>query len=120
MNIFQMFHNKLSFPSDDVVLKSELKKNSNATFIGEETSGSINHYGEVRGFNLPKSDIVIAFSTKYWEVWKGKKRPFNCDIVFLLWHTNCHDYRSTDPFNNGYNKNMIKYKNILFGTEKTK
>ncbi|MDM1294370.1 hypothetical protein ABTW24_09160 [Sphingobacterium thalpophilum] len=75
-----MFHNKLSFPSDDVVLKSELKKNSNATFIGEETSGSINHYGEVRGFNLPKSDIVIAFSTKYWEVWKGKKRPLKPDI----------------------------------------
>ncbi|WP_293943811.1 MULTISPECIES: hypothetical protein [unclassified Sphingobacterium] len=58
----------------------ELKKNSNATFIGEETSGSINHYGEVRGFNLPKSDIVIAYSTKYWEVWKGKKGPLKPDI----------------------------------------
>lgn len=66
--------------SSAVMNAVELKKNSNATFIGEETSGSINHYGEVRGFNLPKSDIVIAFSTKYWEVWKGKKGPLKPDI----------------------------------------
>lgn len=66
--------------SSAVMNAVELKKNSNATFIGEETSGSINHYGEVRGFNLPKSDNVIAFSTKYWEVWKGKKGPLKPDI----------------------------------------
>ncbi len=66
--------------SSAVMNAVELKKNSSATFIGEETSGSINHYGEVRGFNLPKSDIVIAYSTKYWEVWKGKKGPLKPDI----------------------------------------
>jgi len=66
--------------SSAVMNAVELKKTSNATFIGEETSGSINHYGEVRGFSLPKSDIVIAYSTKYWEVWKGKKGPLKPDI----------------------------------------
>ena len=57
----------------------ELKRNSNATFIGEATSGNINHYGEVRGFALPKSKIVVAYSTKYWENWKGKKGPLKPD-----------------------------------------
>ncbi len=58
----------------------DLKKNSNATFIGESTAGTINHYGEVRGFSLPNSKIVIAYSTKYWEIWKGKKGPLLPDI----------------------------------------
>lgn len=58
----------------------ELKRNSNAIFIGETTSGNINHYGEVRGFSLPKSKIVIAYSTRYWEIWKGKKGPLQPDI----------------------------------------
>ncbi len=57
----------------------ELKRNSNAVFIGETTSGNINHYGEVRGFKLPKSNIGIAYSTKYWESWKGKKGPLKPD-----------------------------------------
>ncbi len=57
----------------------ELKRNTNATFIGETTSGNINHYGEVRGFKLPKSNIGIAYSTKYWESWKGKKGPLEPD-----------------------------------------
>lgn len=57
----------------------ELKRNSNAIFIGEATSGNINHYGEVRGFSLPKSKIGIAYSTRYWETWKGKKGPLKPD-----------------------------------------
>ncbi len=57
----------------------KLKRNSNAVFIGETTSGNINHYGEVRGFKLPKSNIGIAYSTKYWESWKGKKGPLKPD-----------------------------------------
>ncbi|NNU34577.1 hypothetical protein HK413_11685 [Mucilaginibacter sp. S1162] len=61
--------------SSAVMNAVDLKRNSNAIFIGEPTSGNINHYGEVRGFNLPKSKIVIAYSTVYWETWKGKKAP---------------------------------------------
>lgn len=57
----------------------ELKRNSNAIFVVEATSGNINHYGEVRGFSLPKSKIIIAYSTKYWETWKGKKGPLKPD-----------------------------------------
>lgn len=65
--------------SSAVMNAVELKKNSRAIFIGEATSGNINHYGEVRGFSLPKSKIVIAYSTKYWERWKGKKGPLKPD-----------------------------------------
>jgi hypothetical protein len=65
--------------SSAVMNAVELKRNSNAIFIGEATSGTINHYGEVRGFNLPKSKIVIAYSTRYWETWKGKKGPLKPD-----------------------------------------
>lgn len=66
--------------SSAVMNAVELKRNLNAIFIGEPTSGNINHYGEVRGFSLPKSKIVIAYSTKYWESWKGKKGALKPDI----------------------------------------
>ncbi|WP_214228025.1 S41 family peptidase [Pedobacter sp. B4-66] len=66
--------------SSAVMNAVELKRNSNAIFIGEATSGNINHYGEVRGFSLPKSKIVVAYSTRYWERWKGKKGPLKPDI----------------------------------------
>ncbi len=67
--------------SSAVMNAVELKRNSNATFIGEPTSGNINHYGEVRGFTLPKSKIVIGYSTRYWENWKGKKGPLTPDVA---------------------------------------
>lgn len=51
----------------------ELKRFSNAILVGQMTSGNINHYGEVRGFRLPNTKIVIGYSTMYWENWKGKK-----------------------------------------------
>lgn len=58
----------------------ELKKNLSVTLVGETTSGSINHYGEVRGFSLPKTKLTIGYSTKYWENWKGKKGPLQPDV----------------------------------------
>lgn len=51
----------------------EFKRFTNAILVGQMTSGNINHYGEVRGFRLPNTKIVIGYSTMYWENWKGKK-----------------------------------------------
>ncbi|MFN0257056.1 S41 family peptidase [Pedobacter ureilyticus] len=51
------------------------KRYTKAQLVGQPTSGNINHYGEVRGFDLPKTKISISYSTKYWENWKGKKGP---------------------------------------------
>ncbi|MGO4293310.1 hypothetical protein [Chitinophaga sp. RAB17] len=51
----------------------EFKRNTHAILVGQMTSGNINHYGEVRGFRLPNTKMVIDYSTRYWETWKGKK-----------------------------------------------
>ncbi|MFA6276181.1 MAG: S41 family peptidase [Pedobacter sp.] len=58
----------------------ELKRNLSVTLVGEPTSGNINHYGEVRGFTLPKTKLTIGYSTKYWETWRGKKGALTPDI----------------------------------------
>jgi hypothetical protein len=59
----------------------ELKRTTNATLVGEPTSGSVNHYGEVRGFRLPHTKIVIGYSTRYWENWKGHNGPLMPDAA---------------------------------------
>lgn len=58
----------------------DLKRNFNSILIGESTSGNVNHYGEVRGFDLPNSKIEVGYSTRYWEVWKGHKGPLVPDV----------------------------------------
>ncbi|WP_449438619.1 S41 family peptidase [Pedobacter steynii] len=65
--------------SSAVMNAVRIKRNTNAILIGQPTSGNINGYGEVRGFELPKSKIIVAYSTKYWENWKGKKGPLKPD-----------------------------------------
>ena len=48
-----------------------LKKQCQAILVGEATAGSVNHYGEVRTFELPYSQAIVTYSTKYFETWKG-------------------------------------------------
>lgn len=57
-----------------------LKKDFNSTLIGETTSGNINHYGEVSRIQLPNTNAIVQFSTKYWENWKGKTGPLKPDV----------------------------------------
>lgn len=59
----------------------DFKRNTNATLLGEATSGTVNHYGEVRGFRLPHTKIVIGYSTHYWENWKGHDGPLMPDVA---------------------------------------
>jgi len=42
-----------------------LKKETKAIFVGEATGGEPNHYGEVKRFTLPNSEIQVRYSTKY-------------------------------------------------------
>lgn len=65
--------------SSAVMNAIEFKRNTQAILVGEPTSGNINHYGETRGFSLPHTHIVIGYSTRYWENWKGKKGPLTPD-----------------------------------------
>ncbi|RKR83367.1 peptidase S41-like protein [Mucilaginibacter gracilis] len=59
----------------------DFKRNTNAILLGEATSGTVNHYGEVRGFRLPHTKIVIGYSTRYWENWKGHDGPLMPDVA---------------------------------------
>lgn len=59
----------------------DLKRNYHSILIGESTSGNVNHYGESRGFRLPNSKIIVGYSTKYWETWKGYKGALIPDIA---------------------------------------
>lgn len=56
-------------------------KNSNAIFVGEETAGKPNHFGEVRGFTLPNSGIEISYSTKYFNKYKGDDSTISPDFM---------------------------------------
>ncbi|WP_262493747.1 S41 family peptidase [Niastella koreensis] len=54
---------KLTF-SSAIMNAIELKRGTNAILVGEPTSGSVNHYGEVRAFRLPHTKIIIGYSTR--------------------------------------------------------
>jgi hypothetical protein len=58
----------------------ELKNTTNATFVGEQTGGNINHFGELKSFELLNSKIRATYSTKYWENWKNHSGAFKPDI----------------------------------------
>ena len=58
----------------------ELKRKYKTILVGEQTAGSINHYGEILNFQLPKTKIKVIYSTKYYEIWKGNNGALNPDI----------------------------------------
>jgi Peptidase family S41 len=48
-------------------LATEIEQTTEATFVGEETGGSPNLYGDVRTVLLPNSNLAASISTVYWE-----------------------------------------------------
>ena len=42
----------------------QLKKQTDVTIIGESTSGKPNHFGDIKSFRLPKTNVEIFYSTK--------------------------------------------------------
>ncbi len=44
----------------------DLKKNTNAIFVGEPSRGKPNGYGEVESFRLPNSDIKVEYSVEFY------------------------------------------------------
>ncbi len=51
--------------SSAVLNAYDLKVKDDAILVGEETGGSINHFGQVNFFELPNSKIKVGYSTKY-------------------------------------------------------
>ena len=54
--------------SSGLWVASELSKNCNSILIGEPTGNKPNHYGDNRKFKLPKSQLIINYSTRYWKM----------------------------------------------------
>ena len=54
--------------SSAILNAMDFKRMTNAIFVGEETAGKPNHYGEVRNFQLPTSKLSVNYSTKYFKV----------------------------------------------------
>lgn len=51
--------------SSAVLNAMDFKRLTDAVFVGEETAGKPNHFGEVRSFELPSSKLQVMYSTKY-------------------------------------------------------
>lgn len=53
---------------------------TNALIIGEETAGKPNHFGNVKSFYLPYSNMKVNFSTKYFNRYKKNINTLKPDI----------------------------------------
>ena len=55
--------------SSAVLNSIKLERETEATTVGESTGGRPNHFGEVRTFSLPNSELLVWYSTKYFEAY---------------------------------------------------
>lgn len=55
------------------------RKETNATFIGQATSGKLNHYGSFDTFKLPNSKLTVQYSTKYVKIGDDESSSFMPD-----------------------------------------
>lgn len=67
--------------SSAIINACQLKERTQATFIGEATGGKPNHYGEVQKMTLPKNNITISYSTKYFKMLDQEVDTLTPDIV---------------------------------------
>ncbi len=58
----------------------EIKEKIDPVFIGEPTGGKPNHYGEVKNFRLPNSNLKVWYSTKYFEFSSNNEDSLEPDI----------------------------------------
>ena len=66
--------------SSAILNAMDFKKWTNATFVGEETGGMPNHFGEVRTLRLPYSGLRVGYSTKYFKRTEDKTNSLYPDV----------------------------------------
>jgi hypothetical protein len=49
----------------------ELKRNAKVVLVGEGTGGNINHFGQIKSFELPYTKMRVTYSTEFWLNWKN-------------------------------------------------
>lgn len=60
--------------SSAIINAVQIKKELGSTLVGSPTGSNVNHYGEVKNFNLKNMPITIRYSTKYFELIKGYEK----------------------------------------------
>jgi Periplasmic protease len=61
--------------SSAILNATDFQEETKAIFVGEETSGKPNHYGEIKSFELPNSKLKLTYSTYYFI--RTKKKNIN-------------------------------------------
>ncbi|WP_027383518.1 S41 family peptidase [Epilithonimonas caeni] len=61
--------------SSAILNATDFQEETKAIFVGEETSGKPNHYGEIQSFELPNSKLKLTYSTYYFI--RTKKKNIN-------------------------------------------
>ena len=61
--------------SSAILNATDFEEETKAIFVGEETSGKPNHYGEIKDFELPNSKLILTYSTYYFV--RTKKKNVN-------------------------------------------
>lgn len=67
--------------SSAIIEAARLDEETNATLVGEMTSGKPNHYGSVGHFELPNSKISIRYSTKHINIFKNQGNSLMPDVL---------------------------------------
>lgn len=67
--------------SSAIINTMDFKEKTNAIFVGEETGGKPNHYGEVRTLVLPSSELKVNYSTKYFTRIKDDLKTITPDKI---------------------------------------
>jgi hypothetical protein len=70
--------------SSAIINTINFKQYTKAILIGEETGGKPNHYGEVKNFRLPSSQLPINYSTKYFTYTKVELNTIKPDVFIEL------------------------------------
>lgn len=66
--------------SSAIINAMNFKQETKALLIGEETSGSPNHYGEVKNITLPHLNIDLNYSTKYFKYSNSDVKTIQPDV----------------------------------------
>lgn len=66
--------------SSAILNAMDFKRLTKATFIGEETAGKPNHFGEVKNLQLPESKLYVMYSTKYFKRTKKETNTIKPDV----------------------------------------
>lgn len=70
--------------SSAILNAMDFKRLTNAIFVGEETAGKPNHFGEVKKFQLPDSKLEVNYSTKYFKRTNEDVRTFAPDVLIEM------------------------------------